>query len=40
MTSSNVLDMVILVAIFTLLQGVLWAWVGLQARKRFPWWPL
>lgn len=29
----------ILVTLLIILQGILWAWVGLQARKIFPWWP-
>ncbi len=29
----------LLIFVLVILQGILWAWVGLQAKKLFPWWP-
>lgn len=28
-----------LIFVLVILQGILWAWIGLQAKKIFPWWP-
>jgi hypothetical protein len=39
MTGDEFLDKAILVVVFVVLQVPLWAWVGLQARRVFPWWP-
>lgn len=31
---------VFVVAVLMVAQGVLWAWVGLQAQKHVSWWPI
>jgi len=30
----------LLIVVLVILQGVLWAWIGIRARQIFPWWPI
>lgn len=36
----NVPFYLFLVFLLVILQGILWAWIGMRARKLFPWWPI